>query len=88
MDELKQQIKDLLIKRLRLKTTPDAIADDAPLFGDGLGLDSIDALELSIAVEKTFGVEIRDAEQGLVAFQSINALAAYIQEKRGETPPA
>jgi acyl carrier protein len=80
MDTLNQQIKDMLIERLRLKVQPDDIPDDAPLFGDGLGLDSIDALELAVAVEKNFKVEIRDAEQGLIAFQSVNTLAQYIRD--------
>jgi acyl carrier protein len=58
--DLRQSIKEMLVKNLMLQTTPDQIGDDLPLFGPGgLGLDSIDALELVVSMEKTFGVNIR-----------------------------
>ena len=57
--DLRQQIKEMLVKNLMLQTTPDQIGDDLPLFGpDGLGLDSIDALELAVSMEKVFGVSV------------------------------
>lgn len=82
MDELKDHIRKLIIEKLRLEVKPAEIKDDQPLFGEGLGLDSIDALELVVALEKEFGVTIGDEEVGAKAFQSLNALVAFIQEKR------
>ena len=80
--ELKEQVKQTIVERLRLKVKPEDIDDEAPLFGEGLGLDSIDALELSIAVEKNFGVEIKDEEDGKIAFRSVNSLLDYIRERQ------
>jgi acyl carrier protein len=59
---------------------PDDIVDTSPLFGDGLGLDSIDALELVLAIEQTFGVKIEDEASGMKAFRSVDALVAFIAE--------
>lgn len=76
------KIKKLIIERLQLEgVSPDDIKDAAPLFGDGLGLDSIDALELVIGIEKTFGVRIQDEEVGAKAFASVDALVAFLKEK-------
>lgn len=78
-DELKRQLKGLLIEGLRLEsTTPEDIADAEPIFVEGLGLDSIDALELAVLVEEHFRVSIPDEEVGKVAFASIDALADFI----------
>jgi acyl carrier protein len=63
--------------------TPDRIDNNAPLFGSGLDLDSIDALELVVMLEKHYGIVIKDIEEGRPAFQSIRALAEFIQAKRG-----
>ena len=79
---IKQQIKELLVDGLRLQTTPDKITDTMPLFDDGLGLDSLDAVELVVLVNKQFGVQIKDMDEGKTAFGSVDALAAYIQEKQ------
>jgi len=82
MSDLKLRVKELIIQRLRLEDMkPEDIDDTALLFGEGLGLDSIDALELVLGVEQTFGVKIEDEASGLKAFRSVEALAAYIQEK-------
>ncbi len=79
---LHHKVKELIIEKLQLEgMTPDAIEDAAPLFGDGLGLDSIDALELVIGIEKTFGVRIQDEEVGARAFASVNALVEFLKEK-------
>lgn len=87
MDELKDRIRKLIVEKLRLETVkPEDIKDDMPLFGEGLGLDSIDALELVVALEKEFGVTIGDEEVGAKAFQSLNALASFIQEKKPPSP--
>jgi acyl carrier protein len=82
MPELKDQIRTLLISTLRLENVkPEDIKDDMPLFGEGLGLDSIDALELVVALEKEFGIKIGDEEVGVKVFQNINSLAAFIETK-------
>jgi acyl carrier protein len=79
---LHQKVKQLIIDRLQLEgMKPDDIDDAAPLFGDGLGLDSIDALELVIGIEKTFGVKIQDEEVGAKAFASVNALVEFMRGK-------
>lgn len=76
---LAAELKELIIKSLKLEDVkPEEIDPDAPLFGTGLGLDSIDALELLVAVEKKYGVRIPDEDVGKEAFASVNALAAYI----------
>jgi acyl carrier protein len=81
MSDLKLRVKDMLIERLKLEgITPDQIIDDAPLFGDGLGLDSIDALELVLGIEQVFGVKIEDEASGLKAFKSAQALTDFIAE--------
>ena len=61
---------------------PDLFDDQAPLFGEGLGLDSIDALELVLGIEQTFGVKIEDEAAGLKAFKSVDALTDFIREHR------
>lgn len=76
------KLKMILVKELNLEEiTPQDIDDNAPLFGEGLGLDSLDAVELVVILQKHFGVEIKDMEEGRSAFQSVNALAAYIERR-------
>jgi len=77
-DSLRAEVKELLATGLRLEVPPEAIADDAPIFGDGLGLDSIDALELVVLVEERFHVSIPDEEVGKRAFGSVDALVDFI----------
>ena len=75
----RSRIKQLLVEALHLEgVDPSKIADDAPLFGEGLGLDSVDALELVVALEKEFGVRIQNHEVGKEAFASVSALAAFV----------
>lgn len=81
--DLRTRIKEMLVKNLMLQTTVDQITDDMPLFGaNGLGLDSIDALELVVSMEKTFGVGVPNSEVASKALQSVNTIHDYILEKR------
>jgi acyl carrier protein len=83
-NDLIEKIKNLIIQRLKLMDmTPEMIENDAPLFGEGLGLDSIDALELVLGLEKEFGVIIPDAEMGKKVFQSVRTMAQYVLENQG-----
>ncbi|MGH9441388.1 MAG: phosphopantetheine-binding protein [Thermoanaerobaculia bacterium] len=79
--ELKSKVKDLIVRRLKLEIAPGSIEDSAPLFGDGLGLDSIDALELVLGLEQEFGIKVADEEVGIKAFSSVDSLADFIKEK-------
>ena len=78
-----KELKTKIIESLRLEDIgPDQIVDDAPLFGTGLGLDSIDALELVAMLEKDYGIVIKDFEEGRPAFQSVLTLARFIEAKQ------
>jgi acyl carrier protein len=82
-EELVESLKELVIHTRRLEDiAPADIVDGEALFGEGLGLDSIDALELVVAIEREYGVEIPDAEIGRRAFASILALADFVLEKQ------
>jgi len=77
---LKARLKTLIVEDLRIThITPEEIIDDEPIFGDKLGLDSIDAVEVVYLVEKNFGIRIKDMKEARPALQSINTLAAFIQ---------
>ncbi|MDL2221085.1 phosphopantetheine-binding protein [Parabacteroides sp. OttesenSCG-928-N08] len=83
MEELIAKLKEEIIEVLNLEDVqPDDIDADAPLFGDGLGLDSIDALELIVLMEKNYGIKLKDASEGRELFKSVRILAAYIEENR------
>jgi acyl carrier protein len=84
---VRTEVKELLVSGLRLTLGPEEILDDAPIFGhsedgQGLGLDSIDALELVVLVEERFNVAIADEEVGKRAFASVTALADFILEAK------
>ncbi|UTW63673.1 acyl carrier protein [bacterium SCSIO 12741] len=80
MDELIVKLKEQIIEQLNLEDmTPDDIDADAPLFGDGLGLDSIDALELIVLMEKFYGIKIQDPKEGQKIFLSVRSIAEFIQ---------
>ncbi len=80
--ELVEQLKNQIIEALQLEDIEPAEIDPAePLFVEGLGLDSIDALELVVMLEKQYGIKITDMEVGKRAFQSIESLAAFVQEQ-------
>lgn len=80
--EIYPKVKEMLVRDLRLKIKPEAIKDDEMIFGEGLGLDSIDALELVVALEKNFGVKIPDATVGAKVLVSINTVVDYIKENQ------
>ena len=81
-EELCKYLKKMIIDTLKLEEiTAEEIKDDAPLFKEGLGLDSIDALELVVAIENIFNVIIEDEDVGKRAFASVNALTRFIQEE-------
>jgi len=79
---LKEQIKNLMVENLMLQMTAAEIADDLPLFGPGsLGLDSVDALQLVVALDKNFGVKIRDPEAAREILRNVNTMAEAVQQK-------
>jgi len=81
--ELKYQLKGQIIKFLNLiSVTPDDIKDDEPLFGEGLGLDSIDSLELIVLLDREYGIKITDPKDGRKVLVDINTMVAYIEQHR------
>lgn len=83
MDNLKLELKEKLIENLNLEDMEVSDIDDGEvLFGDGLGLDSIDALELIVMLDKDYGIKITDSEKGKTIFESIEVMAGYITENR------
>jgi acyl carrier protein len=82
-DALRAEVKEAIVRSLRLPMTPAEIGDDVPLFGpDGLGLDSIDVLELVLELERSFGVKITDEDTGARVLRSVGVIAAYIESHR------
>ena len=82
MSDIAQRVRMLLSTRLKLAKAVDEITDDAPLFGPtGLGLDSIDALELVLGLEKEFGVAIEDRATAMKVLASIRSIAEYVQSQ-------
>ncbi|MCQ2337357.1 MAG: phosphopantetheine-binding protein [Paludibacteraceae bacterium] len=83
MNVTKEQLKQQIIEALNLEgMTPDDIQDDAPLFGEGLGLDSIDALELMMVLDKHYGIKLTDRNESKRVFASVNTMVEYIESKR------
>ena len=83
MDKLKAQLKEQILEALSLdEMKPEEIDDNAPLFGEGLGLDSIDALELIVLMEKQYGIKLSNPAEGKEVFKSINVMAEYIAKNR------
>ena len=83
MNELIYTLKEQIIDALNLEEiTPEDIDNDAPLFGDGLGLDSIDALELIVLLDKQYGIKLADPKAGKAVFKSVQVMAEYIQQHR------
>ncbi len=85
MEELIERLKGEIIEVLNLEDVePEEIDADAPLFGEGLGLDSIDALELIVLLEKNYGIKIEDPKDGKKIFFSVRSMAEYITEHKGK----
>ena len=85
-ETLKTEIKEAIIRSLRLPLTVADIGDETPLFGEGLGLDSIDVLELVIEIERSFGTRIEDEKTGMHVLRSVNTIAAFITTHRENRP--
>lgn len=83
MADLNTELKQYIIEALNLEDmTPEDIDDEAPLFGEGLGLDSIDALELIVLMEKHYGIRLASAAEGKEIFKSIQTMADYVAKNR------
>ena len=81
--QLKQQLKKQIVEFLNLiNVNPEDIKDDEPLFGKGLGLDSIDSIELIVLLSREYGVNIQDPKEGRKVLVDINTMAAYIEQHR------
>ena len=81
--ELRSAIKRLLVTELNLKgRDPETIEDDGPLFGGGLGLDSLDALQLAMSIEEKLGVRIPEGDEARAVFRSVSAIAEYVAKVR------
>lgn len=86
--ELRRKLKELLMERLKFEDmTPDDIGDDDPLFEGGLGLDSIDALEIVVMLETEFGLKIKNESSARESFRSIASLAKLVEERTAEQAP-
>lgn len=83
IEEIRQTLKVKLIEQLSLEDiTPEEIADDMPLFGEGLGLDSLDAVEIIVLLQRNFDVQVKDAQESRAIFENVNTLADYIVKQK------
>jgi acyl carrier protein len=85
LDTLKSEIKQAIVRSLRLPIPPEEIGDATPLFDEGLGLDSIDVLELVLEIERSFGVSIGDEQTGMKVLRSVDTIADYITSERAKS---
>jgi len=84
--EIRKLLKELLVENLSLEDIrPEDIKDDEILFGEGLGLDSLDAVEIVVLLQRNFGLEVKDMKQGREIFYSVDTLARYIYENKKTT---
>jgi acyl carrier protein len=89
MNDLKRKLKELLIERLKFEDmTPDDIPDDQPLFAGGLGLDSIDALEIVVMLESEFGIKVKNETSARDSFRSVSTLAEFVEAKLAQEQKA
>jgi acyl carrier protein len=87
LSTLKAEIKELLVRELNLEgRDPSSIEDDAPLFGGGLSLDSLDALQLAMSIEEKYGVRIAEGDEARAIFASVSALARHVAAARAPAP--
>lgn len=83
IEELTQELRTELIKQLNLEDIlPESFDENTPLFGDGLGLDSIDSLELVVLLDRNYGLKLKDPKEGRTVFYSIRTMAEYIHNNR------
>lgn len=80
--ELKEQVKKQIVQFLNLSVAPGEIKDNEPLFGEGLGLDSIDSIELIVLLSREYGIEIKDPKEGRKILTDINTMVDYIEKHR------
>jgi acyl carrier protein len=81
---LKEELKTLIVSELSIEdVSPEDIADDDPLFGDGLGLDSLDAVELVVLLQRRYGIQIKNLEEGREIFRNLDTLAEYVSDATG-----
>ena len=85
---LQDRVRALIVTRLKLEIDPAEIDLEAPLFGEGLGLDSIDALELVVGLEQEFGIKIPDADVGKKIFASVETIASYVVRSQEGAGPS
>jgi acyl carrier protein len=85
-DPLHAEIKEAIVRSLRLPMKPEDIGDEMPLFEEGLGLDSIDVLELVLELERSFGVTIADQDTGVKVLRTVDTIAAYVTANRSGPP--
>jgi len=85
LDDLKAEIKQAIVRSLRLPIAPEEIGDSISLFDEGLGLDSIDVLELVLEIERSFGVSIGDEQTGMKVLRSVDTIADYITSERAKS---